>query len=177
MINRRQVLKFSLLGSVASLGAGYWALPTGPRPGAVSIEGAQAFLRTLEGQALVSLKGWNPTEVFNHCAQSIEYSMKGYPELKPGWFRNSVGPLAFGVFSARGAMRHPLQEIIPGATALDQPATQGAALARLQDAFTEFAAYTAPLHPHFAYGLLNHGEYAEAHVLHLYNHMSLVRLA
>lgn len=177
MINRRQVLKFSLLGSVVSLGTGFWALPTGQRPGDLSIEGAQGFLRALEGQALVSLKGWSPTEVFNHCAQSIEYSMTGYPELKPAWFRSSVGPLAFSVFSARGAMRHPLAEIIPGAPALDEPATQATSLARLQKAFTEFAAYADQLKPHFAYGTLDHADYAAAHVLHFYNHMSLVRPA
>lgn len=176
-MNRRQVLKLSALGSVMALGAGFAALPAGERPGLLSLEGAQGYLRTLEGQSLVSLKGWGPTEVFNHCAQSIEYSMIGYPELKPTWFRSSLGSLAFSVFSARGAMRHPLGEIIPGAPALSEPATQALALSRLQTAFSEFAAYSGELQPHFAYGTLNHADYAEAHVLHLYNHMSLIRLA
>lgn len=176
-MNRRQVLKLSALGSVAALSTGFWALPAGERPGLLSIEGAQKFLRTLEGQPLKSLKGWGPTEVFNHCAQSIEYSISGYPELKPRWLRSTLGPLAFSVFSARGAMRHPLDEIIPGSPALSEPATQALALGRLQKAFSEFSAYQGELQPHFAYGTLNPADYAEAHVLHLYNHMSVVRLA
>ncbi|OZB24601.1 MAG: hypothetical protein B7X51_14060, partial [Pseudomonas sp. 34-62-33] len=30
---------------------------------------------------------------------------------------------------------------------------------------------------HFAYGALSHAEYGQAHVMHLYNHLSLIRLA
>jgi len=115
--------------------------------------------------------------VFNHCAQSIDYSIDGYPELKPAWFRHSLGPAAFAVFSARGAMRHPLDEAIPGAAALIEPADQALALQRLQVAFERFAEHQGALQPHFAYGALDHGEYAEAHVLHLYNHLSLIRIA
>ena len=36
---------------------------------------------------------------------------------------------------------------------------------------------TGELKPHFAYGALSHEEYAAAHVLHLYNHLSLIRPA
>ena len=176
-MQRRTVLKGAALGGVAALGAGFWALPTGPAPAALSLEGAQQVLAELVDKKLVSLKGWSPTEVFNHCAQSIEYSISGYPELKPAWFRGSVGPLAFSVFAARGAMRHPLDEAIPGAAPLNQPGSQAQALQRLQQAFADFAAYQGELQPHFAYGSLSHADYAQAHVLHLYNHLSLIRPA
>jgi hypothetical protein len=176
-MQRRTVLKGAALGGVAVLGAGFWALPTGDAPVGVSLDAAQQLLAGLVDQPLVSLKGWTPTEVFNHCAQSIEYSLSGYPALKPGWFRSSVGPLAFSVFAARGAMRHPLTEAIPGAAPLSAPATQAQALQRLQQAFADFAAYQGELQPHFAYGVLSHTDYAQAHVLHLYNHMSLIRPA
>ena len=176
-MNRRQVLTLGAVGSVAALGAGFWALPTGETVSALSIDGAQGLLRSLEGKSLLSLKGWSPAEVFNHCAQSIEYSISGYPELKPSWFRSSVGPLAFSVFAARGAMRHPLNEAIPGAAALAEPASQNQALKRLQQAFSDFNVYRGELQPHFAYGALDHADYAQAHVMHLYNHMSLIRSA
>ena len=176
-MQRRSFLKLTGLTGVAALGAGYWALPSGPAPAALSIEAAQALLLQLSQQPLVSHAGWSPAEVFNHCAQSIEYSMEGYPQLKPAWFRNSVGPVAFAVFSARGAMRHPLTEAIPGAAPLAEPASQELALQRLQAAFERFAAHTGELKPHFAYGALSHEEYAAAHVLHLYNHLSLIRPA
>ncbi|MGL4318985.1 MAG: DUF1569 domain-containing protein [Pseudomonas sp.] len=173
-MQRRSVLKGAAVGGVVLLGGGFWALPTGAAPAALTLEGAQQTLANLAGRELVSRKGWSPSEVFNHCAQSIDYSMDGYPELKPAWFRHSVGPLAFSVFSARGAMRHPLNEVIPGAGPLLEPASTAAALARLQAAFSRFAAYQGELQPHFAYGALDHGQYAQAHVLHLYNHLSLI---
>ena len=176
-MRRRTLLKGAALGGVAALGAGYWALPAGSRPAAVSLEDARQVLAELQGKTLQSIRGWSPSEVLNHCAQSIDYSIDGYPELKPAWFRHSLGPAAFAVFSARGAMRHPLDEAIPGAAALIEPADQALALQRLQVAFERFAEHQGALQPHFAYGALEHGEYAEAHVLHLYNHLSLIRIA
>lgn len=176
-MQRRTLLKGAAVGGVAVLGGGFWALPTGTAPAARSLDGARRVLAGLQGKALVSVQGWTPAEVFNHCAQSIEYSMDGYPELKPAWFRRSVGPVAFAVFSARGAMRHPLTEAIPGAAPLAEPVSQDAALERLQAAFERFAAHSGELKPHFAYGTLSHADYAAAHVLHLYNHLSLIRPA
>ncbi len=171
-MQRRSFLKLTGLTGVAALGAGYWALPSGPAPAALSIEAAQALLLQLSQQPLVSHAGWSPAEVFNHCAQSIDYSLDGYPQLKPAWFRSSVGPAAFAVFAARGAMRHPLTEAIPGAPAIAEPADPALALQRLQAAFARFASHSGVLQPHFAYGALSHDEYAQAHVLHLYNHLS-----
>ncbi|VXC75102.1 conserved hypothetical protein [Pseudomonas sp. 8Z] len=176
-MQRRTLLKGAALGGVAAMGAGFWALPTGPRPAALTLDGARQVLDSLTGRALSSSRGWSPTEVFNHCAQSIDYSIDGYPQLKPAWFRSSIGPAAFAVFSARGAMRHPLDEPIPGAAAITEPNSQDAALQRLRAAFERFAAHSGELQPHFAYGALSHAEYAEAHVMHLYNHLSLIQLA
>ena len=176
-MQRRTLLKGAAVGGVVALGAGFWALPGGVAPAALSLDGARAVLEGFKGKNLVSIKGWTPTEVFNHCAQSIEYSLDGYPELKPAWFRHSVGPAAFAVFSARGAMHHPLTEAIPGAAPLAEPAGLEAALQRLQAAFERFAVHQGELKPHFAYGALDHAEYTQAHVLHLYNHLSLIRPA
>mgnify|MGYP002717062772 CR=1 FL=1 len=153
-MQRRTLLKGAAVGGVVALGAGFWALPSGAAPAALSLDGARMVLKDFEGKTLTSIEGWTPTEVFNHCAQSIEYSLDGYPELKPAWFRHSVGPAAFAVFSARGAMRHPLTEAIPGAAPLAEPASQDAALRRLQAAFERFAAHTGALEPHFAAALV-----------------------
>ena len=69
--------------------------------GGVALLRARRVLADLHGKTLQSIRGWSPSEVFNHCAQSIDYSIDGYPELKPAWFRHSLGPAAFAVFSAR----------------------------------------------------------------------------
>jgi len=172
-MQRRQFLQLTALGgTAAALTGGFWALPAGSAPAGPSLGEARVVLNGLVGKTLVSLGAWSPAEVFNHCAQSIEYSLAGYPELKPQWFRQTLGPAAFGVFAARGGMRHPLDQPIPGGAALNSPATQDAALQRLQDAFERFAIYQGPLAPHFAYGVLSHEDYALAHVLHFYNHLS-----
>ena len=177
-MHRRTLLKgTALIGLGALAGTSYWLARPLQAPSDLSLEGALSLLDSLEGQALLSAEGFSPAETFNHCAQSIEYSLQGYPELKPAWFRQTVGPAALALFQWRGAMHHPLDEPIPGAQALNEPADVAQALARLRAAFTQFAAFSAPLAPHFAYGQLTHEQYARAHVMHLYNHMSLIRRA
>lgn len=174
-MQRRHLL--GLLG-VAGLGAaatGYWHLPLAAAPAALTLPAAMQLLERLVQASLHSVAGWPPAMVFNHCAQSVDYSIDGYPQLKPAWFRHTAGPLAFSVFAARGAMRHPLDEAIPGAPELNEPGEVRVALARLQLAFARFAAHRGPLAAHFAYGELSHDEYALAHVLHLYNHLALLR--
>ncbi|MBF7729627.1 DUF1569 domain-containing protein [Pseudomonas sp. N040] len=176
-MRRRQLLGVMAGLSAAALGTAWWALPGAPAPAALSLAAARQLLQQLAGQALRSEQGWTPAEVFNHCAQSVDYSMDGYPQLKPAWFRHSLGPAVFDLFAARGAMRHPLAEPIPGAPPLAEPATADAALQRLQLSLQRFATFGGPLQPHFAYGELSHAEYALAHVLHLYNHLELIRPA
>lgn len=174
-MKRRHVLGGAALAGVALMGGGFVLLPRAGVSAADGLARARALLEELAGVPLRSLDGWSPAQVFNHCAQSVEYSIDGYPQLKPAWFRHSVGPLAFSVFSARGAMRHALDEAIPGAAALGVPSGQTEALQRLQEAFARFAVHRGPLQPHFAYGELSHDEYAQAHVMHLYEHLALIR--
>lgn len=174
-MNRRQLLGYGVLTSVAVLGGGVALLPRPGVPLRPSLTEAMALLQRLQGMALESRAGWSVAEVFNHCAQSVEFSLDGYPQLKPAWFRHSIGPAALALFQARGGMRHALDEPIPGAPSLDAPLSAEAALARLQQAFARFSAHGGALAPHFAYGELTHAEYAQAHALHLYEHLSLIR--
>ena len=47
---------------------------------------------------------WGLSALLQHLAQSIEYSMSGYPEMKSAVFRAVVGNAAFaGVQRARAA--------------------------------------------------------------------------
>jgi hypothetical protein len=176
-MQRRTLLAMLAAGSAVSLGGAWWALPGAPTPAALTLQSARQILQQLGSTVLRSEQGWSPAEVFNHCAQSVDYSMDGYPQLKPAWFRQSVGPAVFDLFAARGGMRHPLDEAIPGAPALDEPASQELALQRLQASMQRFADFRGPLQPHFAYGELTHAEYVLAHVMHLYNHLGLIRPA
>lgn len=113
---------------------------------------------------------WSLAQVLNHAAQSIEYSLDGFPQSKPAWFRATVGPMAFKVFEWRGAMRHPLDAPIPGAPALAADAPLGASVQRLLAAFDRFERHNGPLQPHFAYGAMAKPAYTRAHLMHLADH-------
>ena len=138
-----------------------------------SIGSALQALRDLEVRPLHSRRGWDVPHVLHHYAQSIEYSMHGFPVLKPGWFRATLGPLAFAVFSWRGRMSHGLTEAIPGAPEIAEGQPLHGAVARAAAAMQTFEGYGGVLKPHFAYGALDKVAYTQAHLMHLANHWAL----
>ncbi len=130
----------------------------------------QAVLELLFTPQVVQGNPWNLSQVLQHLAQSIEFSMQGFPALKGAWFRSSIGSAAFAVFDARGQMSHDLAEPIPGAAALDASQTLKTSVQRLLDAMDAFARFNGTLRPHFAYGELTKPQYERAHLMHLANH-------
>ena len=129
--------------------------------------------RALESLATskVQMQGtWKLGAVLEHLAQSVEYSLAGFPEMKSAAFRGTLGAAAWTVFSARGAMSHSLSEPIPGAPALNQALPQEQGLARLLKALHDFEKHPGALKPHFAYGDLSKADYTRAHLMHLANH-------
>jgi len=130
----------------------------------------EAVLELLFTPKVVEGNAWNLSQVMQHLAQSIEYSMQGFPALKGAWFRSSVGSAAFAVFNARGQMSHSLDEPIPGAPALDASQALKISVQRLLDAMDAFAQFNGTLRPHFAYGELTKPQYERAHLMHLANH-------
>ncbi len=118
---------------------------------------------------------WSLSQLLQHLAQSIEYSMQGYPEMKSAVFRALIGNSAWLVFNARGAMSHSLTEPIPGAPPLDATRSLKASVDRLLAALTAFEAWQGPLQAHFAYGQLDKAQYTRAHLMHLANHWERLR--
>jgi hypothetical protein len=169
-MNRRHFLLAggALLGTALVGGAVRQAL----QPPA-DLAGLLVALEAMRQRPLATVAGWSPFTVFSHLAQSVEYSLPGYPALKPAWFRQTAGPAAFWTFAAAGAMRHSLTEPIPGAPALAESGDVQAALTRLQQALATFAAHEGALAPHFAYGTLSKEDYALAHVMHVRDHLRL----
>jgi hypothetical protein len=169
-MNRRQ---FLIAGAaVAASTAGGIATARALRP-AADLAALAAELEPLRGRALATTAGWPPFKVLSHLAQSIELSLAGYPQLKSAFFRHTAGAAAFSVFAASGAMRHPLTEAIPGAPGLPDTGDTDAALNRLLAALDAFAAHEGALAPHFAYGVLDKAEYAQAHAMHIRDHLRL----
>lgn len=176
-MQRRRLLKIALGGSaLAVVGAGagaFWlhgdAAPIATFP---DIAAARAWIETIASDpAAHSTTDWSLPQVFEHAAQSIEYSLDGYPAMHSALFRASVGPLAYSVFARRGRMSHNTIEPIPGAPALIATDTSLAAH-RLMRALQRFESHppTAALAPHFAYGALDRNVYRSAHLMHLADH-------
>ena len=117
-----------------------------------------------------SAGAFNLVQTLNHAAQSVEFSLRGFPELRSAVFRLTVGSAAFAVFDARGSMSHSLNEPIPGSPALAAGDALDGAIARALKALQDFEAHTGPLAPHFAYGALDKAQYTRAHLMHLANH-------
>lgn len=170
-MNRRKLIKRTLLlGSVGLVGGTAAWLMNGYDVNKLTIEQATRDLQSLYLLPMRTTGGWNLSEIFNHLAQSIEYSMTGYPEHKSDSFKSTLGQTAFSVFAYRGQMSHDLAEPIPGAPVLDG-GDKLRAFSRLLTALNDFENFKGPLQPHFAYGELSHAEYTLAHVMHINNHL------
>jgi hypothetical protein len=123
--------------------------------------------------ALDAAANWTWSKTLLHCAQSIDYSMSGYPAPKSALFQHTAGAAAFSFFRSRGRMSHNLIEAIPGAAALDANARVDLAAATRRKSVTAFQAFDGKLQPHFAYGELNKADYERAHAMHIANHLSV----
>lgn len=167
-MNRRQ---FVIGAAVIGIGGSYAF--TRPQLNVSELTIAQAISK-LDELMLMSPKAkgeWNLAQIFNHCAQSVEFSMLGFPEHKPDWFKSTLGQLAFGLFSQRREMTHNLSEPLPGAAELNPKADIEQAYIRLKSAMVEFSHYDGELAEHFAFGKLDKTEYEQAHAMHFYNHL------
>ena len=118
-----------------------------------------------------SFTDWDWAQTLVHCAQSIEYSMQGFPQAKSALFQHTVGAAAFALFALQGRMHHSLAEPIPGAPALTDGIDAANALERVLQAIKQFQSHPGPLQPHFAYGELAKPDYEAAHAMHLAAHL------
>ena len=176
---RRSALR--RLGFVVGVGAlaAPWVVSTvHPAPLAAerfaSVDAALKTLAALKTQASRMTGAWDLPHVLHHTAQSIEYSMSGFPQLRPAWFRVTLGSYAFALFNARGQMTHELAEPIPGSTAIPQGQPLAPAVDQAVAALQAFDRHTGALAPHFAYGALDKAAYTRAHLMHFANHWNEV---
>ena len=136
-----------------------------------SLDDVLHWLDALErGPAPRTTGVWPLAAVLDHLAQSVEMSMRGFPQPKSALFQQTAGAAAFAFFKWRGAMSHGLSEPIPGAPALVTGGDWHLTARRLREAVVSFNAWTGPLQPHFAYGALNKADFAVAHSFHVANH-------
>ena len=137
-----------------------------------SLDAVVARLDELAQAANLQTSGpWDVSQALEHCAQSVECSLDGYPQLKPWPVRAFIGPLVARLFLARGRMGHDLAAPIPGADELRAGGDISANLARLRAALLRFRRHDGALHPHFVFGALDKERFAQIHALHLWDHL------
>jgi hypothetical protein len=114
---------------------------------------------------------WNLSQTVQHCAQTVRYSVVGYPALKPWLFRATAGALAKRIFLRRGAMKHPLGAEIEGAPPLRADLPVAEAVEQMTKAVALFTSHTGDHAPHPAYGRCTHDEFARLHAMHIVEHL------
>ena len=175
-MKRRQFIKASMVsgGAIIGLGGGAFLLMDETNRDELTIDFALKKLEALSPTNLINLGQWNSSQIFTHCAQSVEYSMSQFPLHHSSVFKNTIGKLAFSIFSSKGKMTHGLSEPIPGAPSLASHTDVALAITRLKKSLIDFDNYLGPIAPHFAYGELTKKEFEMAHVIHLYNHLQQI---
>ena len=171
-MNRRSFITGTAAAGGIALAGGAAFLLQPVTSGDLTLNAVAEKLENFRGKQLLSQGKWSAAHVFSHNAQSIDYSMAGFPKSKGPVFQTLLGKPAFAVFSARGEMRHGLAEPIPGAYAIEDDGPLDIAIDTLLASIAAFTAHTGTLQPHFAYGELSKSDYESAHVLHFLNHMS-----
>lgn len=97
-MQRRTLVKYlSIGGPLAAIGGGYLWLSANRDYPQLSLFATLQKLERLASGPITKSGTWNPYQVFNHCAQSVEFSMTGFPESESALFQNTAGTLAFSV--------------------------------------------------------------------------------
>ena len=175
LMNRRKFI----LGSIASgvfIGGGVAWIGIEKNEEPLDIDFTLSNLNKLMKQNPKTTGEWNLYQVFTHCAQSVEYSILGYPEHNSNIFKNTVGKTAFSLFSSKRKMIHALDEAIPGAPKFSDEDNITDAFERFKKSLIDFKKYDGVLAPHFAYGPLTKRQYEMAHVMHFNNHLQEIEL-
>ena len=136
------------------------------------LEAKKAILN-LSGDALASQSEWSAYEIFVHCAKTIEYSMTGYPSLKPAIVRNTVGKLVINKFLKQGKMKNDLNADVPGSPVIEDIGSFEEGRKILMDSIEKFSSYTGELKPHLLFGNLSREQYDKYFALHIADHLSV----
>ncbi len=115
---------------------------------------------------------WALPVMLDHCAESLEFTLTGYPEMKPEWFRMIVGPVAKHVFLWQGKMSHNTLDPIPGDEGMPHSKTEKEAFDRLFQSIARFKTWNREVAEHFAYGKLDRAEAEKLQAFHIADHLS-----
>ena len=117
-------------------------------------------------------RGMTLHQVLLHCAQSIDYSLRGFPRMKSKFVRATVGRIVVGRFLSAGRMSHNLAAPVPGAPAIPEQGELERAWTELFAALDRFEKHEGLLHEHFIFGALSKESFGRLHAMHIADHLS-----
>jgi len=141
----------------------------------ISLKNLDQVLTELEVLAQaknIQTSNWSVYRILQHCAQTIEYSMSGYPTSKPKWLQLTVGKLAIFKFLKQGYMSHDLAAPVPGSPELTYEGSTAEGISILKASILKFKQFNGPLKPHLFFGELSKDEYNQYFAMHIANHFS-----
>jgi hypothetical protein len=95
-MQRRSLVKYLAIGGpIVTVGGGYLWLSAERDYPQLTIPATLQKLQQLASGDITKTGTWNPYQVFNHCAQSVEFSITGFPQNESALFQNTAGALAF----------------------------------------------------------------------------------
>lgn len=141
------------------------------------LEDALKELESIASAKKVIVSGtWDLAQILTHCAESIEYSMIGFPKHKPAIIRKTIGRIVFKKFSSQGYMSHDLNAPIPGAPSVSTGNSLKDSVNRLIKAIGDFKSFKGEYKIHFVYDSLTKEEWEKAHAMHIANHFSFIQI-
>lgn len=139
---------------------------------APSLKDAEESLLRVKGAKEVTCPHWSLSEICLHCAQTIDYSISGYPQLKPVIIRATVGRLAIRKFLGQGYMKHNLSAPVPGGQAFKEDKSISEGMDELFSAIQRFRDYNGEFKLHLLFGKLSKEEYDSYFAMHIADHLS-----
>lgn len=141
-----------------------------------SVAEAIARLREIvEAPEIETTGSWSLHQIMVHCRQSVDYSLDGFPVLRPRLLRRTIGSWVGHRFLRRDRLGHRTDRTIPGAPEVKRVGDGRRAVTGLIAALERFAAAdTSATKPHFIFGKLTKEEYEHLHVLHVADHLAFV---
>ncbi len=137
-----------------------------------TLNDAKKELHKLKSAQEVKWKNWNISEICLHCAQTIQYSMTGYPKMKPLLIRVTIGKLAIKKFLRQGFMKHDLTAHVPGSNPIDTTLSKEESIDELMKTIRKFESFHGTLKPHLLFGNLTKEDYGTYFAMHIADHLN-----
>lgn len=137
-----------------------------------SLEEAKKELLNLSKSNKVETMQWSLYKILVHCTQTIEYSMTGYPKMKPKFIQQTVGKIAIRKFLNQGFMKHSLIAPVPDAPMIDNEGDVELAMEKLISTIDKFMGSKSELYPHLLFGKLAKDEYDKYFSMHIADHLT-----